>query len=184
MNHTFSSHTISLSWHFLAWHKPPLSQRNTSRARNLQGISKLENKGWLLLVLWQLLKDFPSTLCTWSRSGGFPCFAQCNSAGLPCYEILRSRFLNKPQPVGVSKSVPRDFISLISCCTQPPRIGAQWVWRAWVGADHSASFSRGHLVLQVSWGLCSWHHDRVEYPWRDTWRYLLWNSSSAISSPF
>jgi hypothetical protein len=33
-NQTFSLHTISLSWHFLAWHKPPLSQRSTARARN------------------------------------------------------------------------------------------------------------------------------------------------------
>ena len=42
-NYTFSAHIISLSWHFLAWHKPPLSQCSTAWARNPQGISKLVN---------------------------------------------------------------------------------------------------------------------------------------------
>ncbi len=70
-NHTFSSHIIPLNWHFLAGHKPPLSQRRTARARNPQGISKLVNQGWLLLVWRQLLDNFPSALCTWSRSSWF-----------------------------------------------------------------------------------------------------------------
>ncbi len=51
-NHTFSSHIISSSWHFLASHKPWLSQCSTAWARNPQWISKLINQGWLLLVLW------------------------------------------------------------------------------------------------------------------------------------
>ncbi len=61
----------SSNWHFLVWHKPPLSQRSTARARNPQGISNLVNKGWLLLVWQQLLDNFPSTLCTCSLSSGF-----------------------------------------------------------------------------------------------------------------
>jgi hypothetical protein len=48
------------------------------------------------------------------------------------------------------------------------------------------SFAAGSStsLLQASWGLCSWQHIRAEYPWRDTQRYSLWDSSSAISSPF
>ncbi len=42
----------SLNWHFLAWHKPPLSQCSTAQARNPLGISKVMNQGWLLLVWW------------------------------------------------------------------------------------------------------------------------------------
>ncbi len=58
-NHTFSSHIISSNWHFLTWHRPPLSKCSTAQARNPQGISNLVNKGWLLLVWWQLLDDTP-----------------------------------------------------------------------------------------------------------------------------
>ncbi len=101
VNHTFSSHTISLSWHFLAWHQPPLSQCSTAWARNPQGISKLVNQGWLLLVLWQLLDNFPSALCTSHVPVGSLCFAWCNSVGLPHYKILCSGFLNVPLPVGM-----------------------------------------------------------------------------------
>ncbi len=70
-NHTFSSYIISSTWHFLAWHNPLLSQCSTAQARNPQGISNLVNKGWLLLVWWQLLDDSPSTLCTCLHSSGF-----------------------------------------------------------------------------------------------------------------
>ncbi len=52
----------SLKWHFLAWHKPPLIQCST-QARKPQGIYKVVNQGWLLLVWRQLLDDFPSALC-------------------------------------------------------------------------------------------------------------------------
>ncbi len=55
-------------WHFLTWHKPMLSQCSTAQARNPQGISKVVNQGWLLLVWRQLLDDFTSTLRTWLRS--------------------------------------------------------------------------------------------------------------------
>ncbi len=44
---------------------------------------------------------FPSTLCTWSLLVGSLRFAQCNSAGLPCYKILCSGFLNVPLPIGM-----------------------------------------------------------------------------------
>ncbi len=64
VNHSFSSHTISLSLHFLGWHKPLLHQCSTAWSRNPQGIFKLVNQGWLLLFLWQHLDDFPSALCT------------------------------------------------------------------------------------------------------------------------
>ncbi len=60
----------SSNWHFLAWHKPPLSQRSTARDWNLQGISNLVKRlivaclktadGWLLkrslhLIAFQLV---------------------------------------------------------------------------------------------------------------------------------
>ncbi len=69
--HTFFSHIIFSNWHFLAWHKPPLSQRSTAWERNPQGISKLLNKGWLLLVWQQLLDNFSGALCTWLLSSWF-----------------------------------------------------------------------------------------------------------------
>ncbi len=61
----------SLNWHFLAWHKPSLSQPSTAQARNPRGISKVMNQGWLLLVWRQLLDNFPSALCTWLHSSWF-----------------------------------------------------------------------------------------------------------------
>ncbi len=67
----FSSHIIFSNWHFLTWHKPPLSQRSTAWERNSQGNSKLVNKGWLLLVWRQLLDNFSSALCTWLHSSWF-----------------------------------------------------------------------------------------------------------------
>ncbi len=61
----------SSNWHLLVWHKPLLSQCSTAQARNPKGISKGVNQGWLLLVWWQLLDEFPNALCTWLRSSGF-----------------------------------------------------------------------------------------------------------------
>ncbi len=75
-NHTFSSHIIFSNWHFLPWHEPPLSQHSTAWARNPQGISKLVNKGLLLLVWQQLLDDSPSALGTCWHSSGF--LAHCS----------------------------------------------------------------------------------------------------------
>ncbi len=80
-NHTFSSHILSSNWHFLAWHKPPLSQHSTAWARNPQGISKLVNQGWLLLVWWQLLDNFPSAFHTWSHSSGFLALCSIQKCG-------------------------------------------------------------------------------------------------------
>ncbi len=45
--------------------------RTKAWARNPQGIFKLVNLGWLLLILWQLLEEFHSTLCNWSCSSWF-----------------------------------------------------------------------------------------------------------------
>ncbi len=42
-------YTLASSSYFLAWHKHPLRPRSTAWARNPQEISKLINKGWLLL---------------------------------------------------------------------------------------------------------------------------------------
>ncbi len=66
----------SSSWHFFALAK----LRSIARVWNHQRISKLVNKGWLLLVFWQL-----------------PCPSlQGNSAGLPCYECFAAGFSTYP----------------------------------------------------------------------------------------
>jgi hypothetical protein len=71
----------SLNWHFLAWHKPPLSQWSTARDWNLQGISNLVNrlivaclktaagqllKGSLHLILFQLVPYTSFHLIVWT----------------------------------------------------------------------------------------------------------------------
>ncbi len=55
----------SSNWHFLAWHKPMLSQCCTAQEKNPKWISQVVNQGWLLLVWRQLLDDVTSALCTW-----------------------------------------------------------------------------------------------------------------------
>ncbi len=122
------------------------------------------NKGWLLLVLWQLL-DNPQVLFALAHVPvGSLHFAQGNSAGLPCYKSFAAGSSMYPcQMACVSKLVPRDIISLSGCCPQMLRCAVD-PWS--------------------SWGLCSWSHIRAEHPWRDTWRNSLWDSSSAIISPF
>ncbi len=92
---------ISSNWHFLAWHKPLLSQRSTAQARNPQGISK----SWIKVDCCLSDDSF------WMPSQAlFPLdcvpvgslhFVQYVSADLPCYEILRSGFLNRPLPFGM-----------------------------------------------------------------------------------
>ncbi len=64
------------SWHFLALAK----LRSIARVWNHQRISKLVNKGWLLLVFWQL----PRALL------------QVDSAGLPRYECFTAGFSTYP----------------------------------------------------------------------------------------
>ncbi len=58
-------------WHFLAWHKPTLSQCSIVQERNPQRIFKVVNQGWLLLVWQQLLDNFQSVFCTWLCSSWF-----------------------------------------------------------------------------------------------------------------
>jgi hypothetical protein len=60
----FWFHTYASRLYFLAQPKPQLSPHSTAWARNSQGTSKLVNLGWLLIVLWQLLKDFHGALHT------------------------------------------------------------------------------------------------------------------------
>ncbi len=184
-NCTFSSHIISLNWHFLAWRKPLLSQRSTARARNPQGISNLVNQGWLLLVWWQLLDNSPSALGTWLHSSRF--LALCSIR--LCRPSLQKNSLQRiPQQTlaiwYVSQSQSQGTSHLQSTVV-PNCLEVQWVLNAWVGADCSTSLSCGHLDLQVSWGFCSWGRVRAEYAWSDTWRYSVWDfSSNVISSPF
>ncbi len=65
------------------------------------------------------------------------CFAQGNSAGLPCYKILCSGIFNVL--ACVSKSVTKDVISLSHYV--PNSTEAPWMRHAIVGADHSVSLS-------------------------------------------
>jgi hypothetical protein len=81
-NVTFLTHKNSQTDTFL--HDiSPAKLRSTARVWNPQGISKLLNK----------------VDCR------VPCFAQNNSAGLPCYVILRSGILNVPLPYGMCLKV-------------------------------------------------------------------------------
>jgi hypothetical protein len=94
-NHTFLTHKNPQTDIFL--HDISSSKlHSTAWVRNPQGISELMNKVDCCLR-----------------------FAQSNSAGLPCYEILCSGFLNIPLPYGmISKSVLRDIISSSNCRPQ------------------------------------------------------------------
>ncbi len=103
--HTFFFYKLAMSPYFLMWHKPLLSPRSRARARNPKGISKLVIKGWLLLVLWQLLDDSQVRFTLDHIPVGSLHFAQCNSVGLPCYEILCSGFLKVPLPIGMRLKV-------------------------------------------------------------------------------
>ncbi len=118
--------------------------------------------------MWQLLDNARARFALDHIPVGSSCFAQSDSMGLPCYEILCSGFLNVHLPDGMRLKVsPKGhhiFKRLLSPMAQTP-----WMWCALVGADHSASLS---CVLQGSWGLCSWHHIRAEYPGWDTWSAL------------
>ncbi len=144
-NHTFSSHPKSLNWHFLAWHKPLLSQCSTAQAWNPQGISKLVNKGWLLLVwqsFWMISQALFAVVCV---PVGSLHFVQFDSANPPCNGILCSGFLNRPLPFGMHLKVsPKGCISLIGCSTQLPRSA--------VGVTHvSWGWSLNIPLLRSSW---------------------------------
>ncbi len=86
----------------------------------------------------------------------------------------------------ISKSVPRDVISLIGCSTQLHKstVGVTRVSQGWLlNIPFSpSSWSLGFLRPEVFF---SWWRIRAESACRDTWRYSLRDSSSnAISSPF
>jgi hypothetical protein len=86
-NHTFLSHKNPQTDTFLR--DLGLAQlRSTARVWNPQGTSKLVNR---LIVT-----------CFMTASSRF---AQGNSAGLPCYEILRSGIFNIPLPHGMHLKV-------------------------------------------------------------------------------
>ncbi len=85
--HTFLSHKNPWTDTFL--HELGFAKlRSTARVWNHQGISKLVNR---LIVACQMTAS--------SR------FAQSNSAGLPCYKILRSWIFNVPLPYGMHLKV-------------------------------------------------------------------------------
>jgi hypothetical protein len=90
MIHTFLSHknpqtdTFLREWGFAKLH-------STARVWNHQGISKLVNR---LIVACQMTAS--------SR------FAQSDSAGLPCYKILRSGIFNVPLPYGMHLKVNHE----------------------------------------------------------------------------
>jgi hypothetical protein len=128
----------SSNWCFLAWHKPPLSQRSTARGWNLQGISNLVNKVDCCLSedsCWTTSQALFAPDCVPAGSLHFVPF---DSADLPCYEILRSGLLNGPLPYGTLLKVsPKERHTPMAVV--PNCIGVQWVWLAWVGADRSRS---------------------------------------------
>ncbi len=95
----------STYWHFLGWHKPMLSQCSIAQERNPQGISKVVNQGWLLLVWQQLLDNFQSIFALDRVPVDSMHFVQFNSVDLPCYKILCSEFLNVPLPFGMRLKV-------------------------------------------------------------------------------
>jgi hypothetical protein len=143
----------SSNWHFLAWHKPPLSQRSTARERNPQGISNLVNKGWLLLVWQQLLDNFPSALCTCSLSSGFLALHsiwQCRSSS---QQNSLQRVPQRTLFIWHAAWSQSQGTSYFPSVVVPNYVEAQWRWCTWVGAYCSTSIPHGHLDLQGSWGV-------------------------------
>jgi hypothetical protein len=124
--------------------------------------------GWLSLVLWQHLDDSQVQ------------FALDHSQWVPCVSvkaILRAFFATKSFATGSSTypchmawSQSQSQGTLYLRATVIPK-GTEmpWMWCALVEADHSAFLS---CILQGSWGSCSWHHIRAEYPGWDTWSAL------------
>ncbi len=148
----FFSH-ISSNWHFLACHKPPLSQRSTARERNPQGISKLVNKGWLLLVWRQLLDNFSGALCTWSRSSWFLALWSIWLCGPSSLQNLLQWVPQRILAIWHASQSQSQGTSYLQLAVVPNCLKAQWVWCTWVGADRSMSISCGHLNLWGSWGV-------------------------------
>ncbi len=107
--------------------------RSTAWVRNPQGISTLMKKGWLLLVLWQLphalLKAIVwAFLATKSFAAG--------SSTYPCHMAF------------ISKSVPRNVISLSNCRPQWHRSAMDVTRNSW-GWSLSIPFLRSSEIKYV-----------------------------------
>ncbi len=164
---------LSLNWKFPAWYKPPLSQRSTARDWNRERISNLANKVDCGLSKRQLPDAFSSALCTWLHSSWFLTLHQIDSVDLPCYKNLHSGLLEEPCHMArVTKSVPKNVI--LQSALLPKCMEVQWVWCKWVGADCLSPSSCGRLVLESSWGFCSWQQVRTESACWDAWGTLEW----------
>ncbi len=79
-------------------------------------------------------------------------FIPFDSAHLPCYKFPLQRVPQWTLAIWhASQSQSRGtsylWLAVVSNCQE-----AQWVWRAWVGADWSTSLSCSLLVLQGFWG--------------------------------
>jgi hypothetical protein len=98
-SYLFFSHKSS-NWHFLAWHKPPLSQCSTAQERNPLGISKLVNKGYCCLSDDSFWTTSQALFALDHVPAGSLHFVPFDSADLPHYKILCSGFLNVPLPFG------------------------------------------------------------------------------------
>jgi hypothetical protein len=121
-NHTFLSHKKSQTDTFLR--DLGLAQlRSTAWVWNPQGNSKLVNRLIVACLMTAFLR-----------------FTQGNSAGLPCYEILRSGILNVPLPYGMRLKVSHKGRQSSSNYV-PNSTEAPWMRCAIVGADRSASLS-------------------------------------------
>ncbi len=90
-----------LNWHFLTWHKPPLSQRSTARERNPKEISELVNKVDCCLSDDSCWTTSQALFALDRVPDGSLHFVPFDSADIPCYKILRSGFLNGPLPYGM-----------------------------------------------------------------------------------
>ncbi len=108
-NHTFSSHIISSNWHFLGWHKPPLSQCSKLRQGIPKGFPILWIKADCCLSddsFWTI----PQALFALVRVPvGSLHLVQFDSADLPCNKILCSGFLNGPLPFGMHLKVSPEW---------------------------------------------------------------------------
>ncbi len=152
-HHTFSCSQKPTSSHFLAIHKPPLSQHSDAWVRNPHGISKLVNKvdcplsydsSWtipkrslhLITLQWvphaSLNKKVWVFLATKSFAAG--------SSTYPC------------QMACVSKSEPRDIISSSSCCPQWPE--ALWILGVLEVCAHDATSERSILEETLEETFC------------------------------
>ncbi len=98
---------------------------STAWVWNPQGISKLMNKVDCHL-------SYDSSLC----------FAQGDSAGLPCYKILRSRILNVPLPYGMCLKVSHERCHIFEQLSPQQHRSTKNVMRDCRGWSLSVPFSQ------------------------------------------